>query len=104
MASLVKNEPQVANYFRDAVLEIVDPNALKQVVDEFDASDFRKLGPDVKGDVFEYLLTHLGQSALNRQFRTAPPSPARSRPSWSRWSPPSSATPSTTPPPAPQAS
>ena len=75
MASLVKNEPQVANYFRDAVLEIVDPNALKQVVDEFDASDFRKLGPDVKGDVFEYLLTHLGQSALNRQFRTAPPSP-----------------------------
>jgi type I restriction enzyme M protein len=70
MASLVKDEPQVAEYFRDAVLEIVDPNVLKRVIDELDGIDFRKLGPDVKGDVFEYLLTHLGQSALNGQFRT----------------------------------
>jgi type I restriction enzyme M protein len=70
MASLVKDEPRVAEYFRDAVLEITDPNVLKQVVDELDALDFRKLGPDVKGDIFEYMLTHLGQSALNGQFRT----------------------------------
>ena len=70
MGSLVKDEPQVAEYFRDAVLEIADPNVLKQVIDELDSIDFRKLGPDVKGDVFEYLLTHLGQSALNGQFRT----------------------------------
>lgn len=70
MASLAKDEPEVAEYFRDAVLEIVDPNVLKQVVDELDGFEFRKLGPDVKGDIFEYLLTHLGQSALNGQFRT----------------------------------
>jgi len=70
MASLMKDEPQVAEYFRDAVLEITDPNVLKKVVDELDTIDFRKLGPDVKGDIFEYLLTHLGQSALNGQFRT----------------------------------
>ena len=70
MASLVKDEPQVAEYFRDAVLEIVDPNVLKRVIDELDGITFRKLGPDVKGDIFEYLLTHLGQSALNGQFRT----------------------------------
>jgi len=70
MASLVKEEPQIAEYFRDAVLEIVDPNVLKQVVDEIDGIDFAKLGTDVKGDIFEYLLTHLGQSALNGQFRT----------------------------------
>lgn len=70
MASLVKEEPQIAEYFRDAVLEIVDPNVLKQVVDEIDGIDFSKLGSDVKGDIFEYLLTHLGQSALNGQFRT----------------------------------
>ena len=70
MASLVKEEPQVAEYFRDAILEIVDPNVLKQVVDEIDSIEFRRLGPDVKGDIFEYLLTHLGQSALNGQFRT----------------------------------
>ena len=70
MASLVKDEPQVADYFRDAVLEVVDPNVLKQVVDELDSIDFRRLGPDIKGDIFEYLLTHLGQSSLNGQFRT----------------------------------
>ncbi len=70
MASLVKEEPQIAEYFRDAVLEITDPNVLKQVVDEIDGIDFAKLGTDVKGDIFEYLLTHLGQSALNGQFRT----------------------------------
>lgn len=76
MASLAKDEPEVAEYFRDAVLEIVDPNVLKQVIDELDGFEFRKLGPDVKGDIFEYLLTHLGQSALNGQFRT--PSQIRS--------------------------
>jgi len=70
MASLAKDEPEVAEYFRDAVLEIVDPNVLKQVIDELDGFEFRKLGPDIKGDIFEYLLTHLGSSALNGQFRT----------------------------------
>jgi len=70
MASLVKEEHQVAEYFRDSVLEIVDPAVLKQVVDIIDSIEFRKLGSDVKGDIFEYLLTHLGQSALNGQFRT----------------------------------
>ena len=70
MASLVKDDPQVADYFRDAVLEVVDPNVLKQVIDELDSIDFRRLGPDIKGDIFEYLLTHLGQSSLNGQFRT----------------------------------
>ncbi len=70
MGSLVKEEPQIAEYFRDAVLEITDPNVLKQVIDELDSIEFNKLGTDVKGDIFEYLLTHLGQSALNGQFRT----------------------------------
>ena len=70
MGSLMKEEPQVAEYFRDARLEILDPNVLKQVIDEIDGIEFRKLGTDVKGDIFEYLLTHLGQAALNDQFRT----------------------------------
>jgi len=70
MSSLVKEEPQIAEYFRDAVLEITDPNVLKQVVDEIDKINFTTLGTDIKGDIFEYLLTHLGQSALNGQFRT----------------------------------
>ena len=70
MASLAKDEPEVADYFRDAVLEIVDPNVLKDVVDTLDGFELSKLGPDVKGDIFEYLLTHLGSSSLNGQFRT----------------------------------
>jgi type I restriction enzyme M protein len=70
MGSLVKEAPKVAQYFRDATLEIQDSSVLKQVVDELDKIEFRKLGTDVKGDIFEYLLTHLGQSALNGQFRT----------------------------------
>lgn len=70
MASLAKDAPEVADYFRDATLEITDPNVLKQVIDELDSFEFSKLGPDVKGDIFEYLLVHLGSSSLNGQFRT----------------------------------
>ena len=70
MATLVKEQPQVADYFRDATLEITDPAVLKQVVDELDAFEFKKLGPDVKGEIFEFLLTHVRQAALNGQFRT----------------------------------
>lgn len=68
--SMVKDAPHVAEYFRDAILEITDPNVLKEVIDELDSLNFRRMGPDEKGDIFEYLLTHLGQSALNGQFRT----------------------------------
>jgi len=70
MSSLVREAPQIADYFKDAVLEIKDSNVLKEVVDEIDSIEFRRLGTDIKGDIFEYLLTHLGQSALNGQFRT----------------------------------
>lgn len=65
-----KSGTELRDFLCDAVLEIVDPNVLKQVMGELDSIDFYKLGTDVKGDIFEYLLTHLGQSALNGQFRT----------------------------------
>jgi type I restriction enzyme M protein len=72
MASLVKEEPQVAEYFQDAILKVDDPNVFKQVVDELDSFDFAKLGTDVKGDIFEYLLSYLAtmEGALMGQFRT----------------------------------
>lgn len=70
MSSLLREAPQIADYFKDAVLEIKDSNVLKEIVDEIDSIEFRRLGTDTKGDVFEYFLTHLGQSALNGQFRT----------------------------------
>ena len=71
MASLVKDEPQVAEYFRDAVLEIVDPNVLKQVVDELDSIDFRKLGPDIKGDMVEMVDPDLGDTVYDPACGTA---------------------------------
>ena len=70
MATMVKENPEAAQYFRDAQLEIQSPDTLKEVIDILDTINFSKLGPDTKGDLYEYLLTHLGQSALNGQFRT----------------------------------
>jgi type I restriction enzyme M protein len=72
MASLVQEEPQVAIYFQDARLEVDDYTVLKQVVDELDSIQFGKLGTDVKGDIYEYLLQYLAtqEGALLGQFRT----------------------------------
>lgn len=69
-SQLIKDAPKIASFFQSAVLEIRDPAVLKEVIDELDSIKFSKLGPDVKGDIFEYLLSHLGQAALNGQFRT----------------------------------
>ena len=70
MTILVEDEPRIAEYFRDATLEIQDPNLLKEVIDELDSIPFSKLPPDTKGDIFEYMLSHIKQASLNGQFRT----------------------------------
>jgi len=72
MASLLKEEPQVAIYFQDAKMEIDDPHVLKEVIDGLDGFSFAKLGPDVKGDIFEYLLQYLSRQPQSDmgQFRT----------------------------------
>ena len=72
MASLVSEEPQVANYFRDAQLKIDDRNVFKKVVDEIDSIAFTKLEVDVKSEIVEYLLTHLAQSEELVYDRTPP--------------------------------
>lgn len=70
MGSLVKEEPRIAEYFRDAVLEVTDPHVLKQVVEILNTIEFAKLGTDSKGDIYEYLLSYTqGQETLG-QFRT----------------------------------
>lgn len=72
LSSLVKEAPDIARYFQDARLTIGDPTILKTAVDELDAIEFRKLGPDVKGDIFEYLLQFMAttEAANFGQFRT----------------------------------
>lgn len=59
--SLSKDDEKVAEYFKGATLEITDTHVLKEVIDEIDSINFQKLGPDEKGDVYEYLLTYLGK-------------------------------------------
>ncbi len=72
MASLVSEEPQVANYFRDAQLEFDDPKILKLLVDEIDPITFTNLEVDVKSEIIEYLLEHLAQSEKLGFYRTPP--------------------------------
>lgn len=72
LGSLVKEAPQIARYFQESRLTISEPTILKTVVDELDEIEFRKLGPDVKGDIFEYLLQFMATSEAANfgQFRT----------------------------------
>ena len=72
MSSINSENKHIAFYFRDAQLEIQDPAVFKQVVDEIDEINFSKLGSDVKGDIYEYMLTYLNtmEGALLGQFRT----------------------------------
>lgn len=72
LASLVREEPEVAAYFQDARLQIDDPAVLKEVIDEIDQIQFARLGTDIKGDVFEFLLQYLSKNQLSElgQFRT----------------------------------
>lgn len=72
MSSINSEHQHIASYFRDAQLEIHDPAVFKQVVDEIDEINFSKLGSDVKGDIYEYMLTYLNtmEGALLGQFRT----------------------------------
>ena len=72
MASLVSEEPQVANYFKDAQLKIDDPNILKRLVDEIDPIAFTNLEVDVKSEIIEYLLARFAQSEKLGFYRTPP--------------------------------
>ena len=75
MASLTKEHPRIAEYFRDSELKIDDPDVFERVVDAIDKIDFAKTGTDVKGDAFEDMLAlvHPKLSKLNgvpRQIRS----------------------------------
>lgn len=57
--------------FKGAYLKIYDPPTLRAVVQVIADMDFSPQdGHDVKGDMYEYLLSKLQQSGTNGQFRT----------------------------------
>jgi len=72
MASLTREAPSVATYFADARFQFEDAHVFKEVIDILDTFQFAKLGPDVKGDIFEYQLLKLQNQAKSDlgQFRT----------------------------------
>lgn len=57
--------------FRNATLKIYDRPTLKAVVEAIHQMELGTAdGPDLKGDMYEYLLSKLSQSGTNGQFRT----------------------------------
>lgn len=72
MSSLVREAPSVATFFADARFQFEDSSVFKEVVDLLDTFSFAKLGPDVKGDIFEYQLLKLQNQAKSDlgQYRT----------------------------------
>jgi type I restriction enzyme M protein len=57
--------------FRGATLKIYDRPTLRAVVQQLDRIDLTSHdGHDLKGDMYEYLLSKLAQSGTNGQFRT----------------------------------
>lgn len=56
-------------YMKDAMFVIPTPQMLQKVVTGIDNLEIEKMG-DVKGDLYEYLLSKLSQAGTNGQFRT----------------------------------
>ncbi|MHA1809404.1 MAG: type I restriction-modification system subunit M [Candidatus Heimdallarchaeaceae archaeon] len=62
-------ESAYARYMKDAVFVIPTPSLLERVVTML--NDIPMEDRDTKGDLYEYLLSHLSQSGRNGQFRTS---------------------------------
>ena len=61
-------EGSYAQNMRDAVFAIPKPSILVKVVGQLDALEMTNT--DIKGDVYEYILSHLSSAGKNGQFRT----------------------------------
>lgn len=61
-------ESAYAKYMEDAIFLIPTPIMLQKVVTAMDKLEIE--GKDIKGDIYEYLLSKLNQAGVNGQFRT----------------------------------
>lgn len=65
---LSKTEDNVfANFMKDAIFQIPTPQMLQRVVTGIDELNIEE---DLKGDIYEYLLSKISASGTNGQFRT----------------------------------
>jgi len=68
MASLEKEDPLVAEHFRDATLEDMDLKILDLVINQLDSLELHKLTTENKGEMYELLLSRLMRSDSAGQF------------------------------------
>lgn len=61
------NKSSFSKYMKDAIFQIPTPQMLEKIVTGIDGLEFER---DVKGDLYEYLLSKLATSGTNGQFRT----------------------------------
>ena len=61
------NASSFSKYMKDAIFQIPTPQMLEKIVTGIDGLEFER---DVKGDLYEYLLSKLATSGTNGQFRT----------------------------------
>lgn len=70
MANLPGTNESVRRFFFDARFQIPDGVVLRDVVDKFRDISFIELDADVKGDLYEFLLSQIESSAKLGSFRT----------------------------------
>jgi 3D domain protein len=61
------NESSFSKYMKEAIFQIPTPQMLEKIVTGIETLEFER---DVKGDLYEYLLSKLATSGTNGQFRT----------------------------------
>lgn len=70
MAELPGTRQDVRRFFQGAQLQIPDGTTLRDIIDLFREINFMELDADVKGDLYEHLLSQLSTSGRAGQFRT----------------------------------
>ncbi len=64
--SLLKDEPQVAEYFRNAVLEIRSPDVFQTIIEQLDSLGSNR-DRKIWGEIFEYLLDYYSSEQSDRR-------------------------------------
>lgn len=70
MASITDGKENIRRIFNEARLGILNPVTLKRAIDVIDEIDFSKLDTDVKGDLYEDLLSSIKAAGELGQFLT----------------------------------
>jgi type I restriction enzyme M protein len=70
MREIGSRNPLAGNLFRDAALMIQDPVVLQNAIGVINTIKFRDMDTDVKGDLYEYLLSEIKTAGRNGQFLT----------------------------------